>query len=245
MGDKSARRGNRTARPAACRTSVRESVWRQSPHRPPAARKPLATDETSSGGDGRKTMILTGEEIRKHLGDEYRHRSVRRKSAESEQLQPDAARRDHDLRRSRARHAAAEPDPADHDSRTKDLVLRPESALPGTNGRADRDAQSGADDRGAFVGRTAGAVRARDGRFRRRGLLRLSGRWRCSPSNRCGSIPGVRICQIFYHTLVGDVTEYASDKYQHNRDIQPSLLYQELNPNARGRSAIALQFGSS
>src|SRR5262249_52543390 len=41
--------------------------------------------------------------------------------------------------------------------------------------------------------------------------------------------PGVQICQIFYHQIVGDVTEYTSTKYQHNRDIQPSLLYRELN----------------
>ena len=40
--------------------------------------------------------------------------------------------------------------------------------------------------------------------------------------------PGVPICQIFYHTLQGDVTEYNSDKYQNNRDIQPSLLYKEM-----------------
>jgi dCTP deaminase len=39
---------------------------------------------------------------------------------------------------------------------------------------------------------------------------------------------GVEICQIFYHTLEGDVREYSSDKYQHNRDIQPSLLYKEF-----------------
>ena len=35
--------------------------------------------------------------------------------------------------------------------------------------------------------------------------------------------PGVAICQIFYHEISGDVTEYCS-KYQNNRDIQPSLL---------------------
>ncbi|MEM6331002.1 MAG: dCTP deaminase [Planctomycetota bacterium] len=40
--------------------------------------------------------------------------------------------------------------------------------------------------------------------------------------------PGVPICQIFYHELTGEVVEYAS-KYQHNRDIQPSLLYHELH----------------
>jgi dCTP deaminase len=41
--------------------------------------------------------------------------------------------------------------------------------------------------------------------------------------------PGVPICQIFYHEVTGDITEYAS-KYQNNHDIQPSLLFQELNP---------------
>ncbi len=44
--------------------------------------------------------------------------------------------------------------------------------------------------------------------------------------------PGVPICQIFYHQIVGDIQEYASDKYQHKRDIQPSLLFKELNPDA-------------
>lgn len=47
--------------------------------------------------------------------------------------------------------------------------------------------------------------------------------------------PGVPICQIFYHEVVGAIREYASDKYQHNRDIQPSLLYKELNPDAERR----------
>jgi dCTP deaminase len=40
--------------------------------------------------------------------------------------------------------------------------------------------------------------------------------------------PGVPICQIFYHTIIGDVTEYASGKYQRNQDIQPSLLYRDF-----------------
>jgi dCTP deaminase len=44
--------------------------------------------------------------------------------------------------------------------------------------------------------------------------------------------PGVSICQIFYHQIEGAIREYASDKYQNNHDIQPSLLYKELNPTA-------------
>lgn len=39
---------------------------------------------------------------------------------------------------------------------------------------------------------------------------------------------GVEIAQIFYHTVEGDVTEYCSDKYQHNRDIQPSMLFKDF-----------------
>jgi dCTP deaminase len=42
---------------------------------------------------------------------------------------------------------------------------------------------------------------------------------------------GVPICQIFYHELTGAFDEYDS-KYQNNRDIQPSLLFKELRPNA-------------
>lgn len=44
--------------------------------------------------------------------------------------------------------------------------------------------------------------------------------------------PGVPICQIFYHEIIGEITEYCS-KYQHSRDIQPSLLFKELNPDAQ------------
>jgi dCTP deaminase len=44
--------------------------------------------------------------------------------------------------------------------------------------------------------------------------------------------PGVPICQIFYHQITGEIREYDSDKYQHNRDIQPSLMFKELNPDA-------------
>lgn len=40
--------------------------------------------------------------------------------------------------------------------------------------------------------------------------------------------PGVQICQIFYHTIEGEVLEYNSGKYQNNRDIQPSMLYKDF-----------------
>lgn len=40
--------------------------------------------------------------------------------------------------------------------------------------------------------------------------------------------PDIRVCQILYHTLEGDVGEYQSEKYQNNHDIQPSLLYREF-----------------
>lgn len=57
--------------------------------------------------------------------------------------------------------------------------------------------------------------------------------------------PGVPICQIFYHQIVGDIREYSSDKYQHNRDIQPSLLFKELNPDAeREDPQLTLDFGT-
>ena len=55
--------------------------------------------------------------------------------------------------------------------------------------------------------------------------------------------PGVAICQIFYHDIAGPFTEYASDKYQHNTDIQPSLLFRELNPHCRNDPQRKLPFG--
>jgi dCTP deaminase len=54
---------------------------------------------------------------------------------------------------------------------------------------------------------------------------------------------GVPICQIFYHEIVGSITEYVSDKYQHNSDIQPSLLFKELNPNSDKDPQLKLKFG--
>ena len=55
---------------------------------------------------------------------------------------------------------------------------------------------------------------------------------------------GVPICQIFYHDLRGEFTEYASDKYQHNTDIQPSLLFKEINPDGAQDPQMKLPFGT-
>ena len=54
--------------------------------------------------------------------------------------------------------------------------------------------------------------------------------------------PGIPICQIFYHEICGPIEEYAS-KYQHNRDIQPSLLFKELNPEEERDPQLKLEFG--
>lgn len=48
---------------------------------------------------------------------------------------------------------------------------------------------------------------------------------------------GVEICQIFYHQLAGDHESYSGGKYQNNSDIQPSLLFKELNPTAEYRDS--------
>jgi dCTP deaminase len=55
--------------------------------------------------------------------------------------------------------------------------------------------------------------------------------------------PGVAICQIIYHDIRGAFTEYASEKYQNNTDIQPSLLFRELNPNCPRDPQKTLSFG--
>lgn len=54
--------------------------------------------------------------------------------------------------------------------------------------------------------------------------------------------PGVPICQIFYHEITGEYQEYDS-KYQHNRDIQPSLLFKELAPDQHKDPQLPLDFG--
>ncbi len=55
--------------------------------------------------------------------------------------------------------------------------------------------------------------------------------------------PGVAICQIFYHSLQGPFLEYASEKYQNNADIQPSLLFKELSPECGHDPQLKLPFG--
>jgi len=56
--------------------------------------------------------------------------------------------------------------------------------------------------------------------------------------------PGVPICQIFFHEIAGDITEYSSEKYQHNRDIQPSMLFRELGPAQDGSQQLHLEFAN-
>jgi dCTP deaminase len=53
---------------------------------------------------------------------------------------------------------------------------------------------------------------------------------------------GVPICQIFYHEIAGAFDEYDS-KYQHNRDIQPSLLFRELIRSDEADPQRPLDFG--
>lgn len=54
---------------------------------------------------------------------------------------------------------------------------------------------------------------------------------------------GVQICQIFYHQIAGEYENYVSDKYQNNRDIQPSLMFKELNPECEEDPQLKLDFG--
>ena len=54
--------------------------------------------------------------------------------------------------------------------------------------------------------------------------------------------PNIPICQIFYHEVAGQLSEYCS-KYQHNHDIQPSLLFEELDPDHNNDPQLPLDFG--
>ncbi len=40
--------------------------------------------------------------------------------------------------------------------------------------------------------------------------------------------PDTEVCQIYYHTILGDYDLYSSGKYQNNTGIQPSLMYKDF-----------------
>ena len=40
--------------------------------------------------------------------------------------------------------------------------------------------------------------------------------------------PMVEICQIYYHTIIGEYERYGKGKYQNNEGIQPSLMYRDF-----------------
>jgi dCTP deaminase len=46
--------------------------------------------------------------------------------------------------------------------------------------------------------------------------------------------PGVEICQIYYHAIEGEYEKYSSGKYQNNNGIQPSLLYKDFEEGCKG-----------
>jgi dCTP deaminase len=48
---------------------------------------------------------------------------------------------------------------------------------------------------------------------------------------------GVSICQIFYHTVQGEVVNYESGKYQRNGGIQTSRLWMDFNKSIEAKNA--------
>lgn len=40
--------------------------------------------------------------------------------------------------------------------------------------------------------------------------------------------PNMEICQIYYHTIEGEYESYEGGKYQHNNDIQVSMMYKDF-----------------
>lgn len=47
--------------------------------------------------------------------------------------------------------------------------------------------------------------------------------------------PNIDICQIYYHTIQGNYDLYSSGKYQNNKGIQPSLMYQDFEQERKIR----------
>ncbi len=54
--------------------------------------------------------------------------------------------------------------------------------------------------------------------------------------------PGIQVCQIVYHEVCGEISEYCSDKYQDNHDIQTSLMFRELGGKDSGEQQLELDF---
>lgn len=52
--------------------------------------------------------------------------------------------------------------------------------------------------------------------------------------------PGMKICQIYYQSVLGDIIEYNSNKYQNNSGIQLSKLYLEREKNEMNEKASLL-----
>lgn len=40
--------------------------------------------------------------------------------------------------------------------------------------------------------------------------------------------PWIEVCQIYYHTILGEHEPYSSGKYQNNQGIQPSLIHRDF-----------------
>ena len=66
------------------------------------------------------------------------------------------------------------------------------------------------------------------------GDVRFSGYWtleiQCVQPVRI--YPEIEICQIYYHSIQGDYVKYCSGKYQNNIGIQPSLLYKDFEKDS-------------
>jgi dCTP deaminase len=45
--------------------------------------------------------------------------------------------------------------------------------------------------------------------------------------------PSMKACQIYFHELVGDLASYEGGKYQDSNDIQPSQMYREFGGEPR------------
>ena len=54
---------------------------------------------------------------------------------------------------------------------------------------------------------------------------------------------GIRICQIAYHEIVGEIGEFCSSKYQNNHEIQPSMMFKEFSAK-REYEQLQLDFDS-
>ena len=189
------------------------------------------------------SMILSGHEIQQRLGRDIQIDPFDARA----KLNPNSynltvARRIDGLRRGRARHGQGKSRAADADPGRGDRP-EPQPALSGPYRRTDRHAQSCAANRRPILGWPAGACLSTSRPAL--AMLASAGYWTLEmfAVQPVRIYPDIPICQIFYHEVTGQLSEYRQQVPAQPRH-PTELAIRGTRPEPRKRPAIAARFRS-